>query len=71
MSIRYESGMRSNLFVFSCRKKKDSKKSKDGSFKSRRVLSHIKKNFYFDNADSTPQASFFFIWGRIKYQLAV
>ena len=43
MSIRYESGMRSNLFVFSCRKKKDSKKNKDGSFKSRSVLSHIKK----------------------------
>ena len=45
MSIRYGNGMRSNLFVFSCRKKKDSKKSKDGSFKSRRVLSHIKKTF--------------------------
>ena len=44
MSIRYENGMRSNLFVFSCRKKKDSKKSKDGSFSTRRrVLSHINK----------------------------
>ena len=61
MSFHYENGMLSNLFVFSWKKKKDSKKSKDRGFKSRRVLSHI-TNFYFDNADGTPQASFFFIW---------
>ena len=70
MSFRYENGMLSNLFVFSWKKKKDSKKGKDRSFKSRRVLSHI-TNFYFDNADSTLQASFLFIWVGIQYQQAV
>ena len=41
MSFRYENDMLSNLFVFSRKEKKDSKKSKDRSFKSIRVLSHI------------------------------
>ena len=70
MSFRYENDMLSNLFVFSWKGKKDSKKSKDRSFKSIRVLSHI-TNFYLDNADSTLQASFFFIWVGIQYQQAV